>query len=240
MHRAKLAILVFSLFLSILIPSQAQSIPSSPRSRDAVNRMTPILENEFRARELTLGSTVFIRIFKQNHELEMWVQKEGRFVLFKTYRICNYSGGLGTKTRQGDGKSPEGFYFVTPQQLNPKSTFHLSFNIGYPNRYDRAHGYTGGAIMVHGNCVSIGCYAMTDRRIDEIWTIIVKAFENGQSFFRIHIFPFRLTENTLQIHRNSPWYTFWLNLKEGYDYFEEHGYPPNVTTQNGIYIFEQP
>ncbi len=238
MQIEKLAILVFSVFLCTSLPPEAQSIPGSPRSRDAVNRKTPLLENEFQSKNLILGNPVFIRIFKESHELEMWIQNEDQFELFKTYSICYYSGGLGTKTRQGDGMSPEGFYFITPGQLNPNSTFHLSFNIGYPNRYDREQGYTGGAIMVHGNCVSIGCYAMTDEKIEEIWTIIVKAFENGQPFFRIHIFPFRLTDHALQRQRNSPWYPFWMNLKEGYDYFEEHGYPPNVTVQNGIYIFE--
>lgn len=232
--------IIFLLALAGIISSYsaAQSIPGSPRSREVVTRITPVLENEFPAKDLTLGNPVFIRIFKESKELEMWIQQGDQFELFRTYRICYYSGGLGTKTRQGDGKSPEGFYFVTPQQLNPNSTFHLSFNIGYPNRYDRAHGYTGGAIMVHGNCVSIGCYAMTDRRIEEIWTIIVKAFENGQRFFRIHIFPFRLTENELSGYSNSRWYTFWMNLKEGYDFFEEKGYPPNVTVRNGKYIFE--
>ena len=238
MQKEKVVVLIFSFFLCTSLLSVGQNIPGSPGSRDAVNRKTPVLLNEFKTKELILGSPVFIRIFKESRELEMWIQKEDRFELFKTYRICYYSGGLGTKTRQGDGMSPEGFYFVTPRQLNPNSTFHLSFNIGYPNRYDRAHGYTGGAIMVHGNCVSIGCYAMTDRKIEEIWTIIVKAFENGQQFFRIHILPFRLTEDNLDAYSNSGWYTFWVNLKEGHDYFEKHGHPPNVTVQNGIYIFE--
>ncbi len=238
MKREGYIVLLISFLALNTSQSVAQSIPSSRRSEEAVRRKTPALEDEFHNINLTLGNPVFIRIFKESKELEMWIQKEDQFELFKIYDVCYYSGGLGTKTRQGDGKSPEGFYFVTPGQLNPNSNFHLSFNIGYPNRYDREQGYTGGAIMVHGNCVSIGCYAMTDRRIEEIWTIIVKAFENGQRFFRIHIFPFRFADNTLQRHRNSPWYEFWMNLKEGYDYFEERGYPPNVTARNGKYIFE--
>lgn len=238
MRKEKLKILVISFFLFTSLLSVAQSIPSSNRSKEAIRRKTPVLEDEFQNNNLTLGNPVFIRIFKESKELEMWIKKEDQFELFKTYRICYYSGGLGTKTRQGDGKSPEGFYFVTPGQLNPNSNFHLSFNIGYPNAYEREQGYTGGAIMVHGNCVSIGCYAMTDRRIEEIWTIIVKAFENGQCFFRIHIFPFRLTEDELAGYSNSPWYEFWMNLKEGYDYFEEQGHPPDVTVRNGKYIFE--
>ena len=231
-----IAILLFTLILFSTF-SSAQ-IPSSPRSEEAVRRKTPILEEEFREKELILGNPVFIRIFKQEKELEVWIKNGDKFELFKTFKVCYFSGGLGTKTRQGDRKSPEGFYFVKPGQLNPWSNFHLSFNIGYPNRYDREQGYTGGAIMVHGSCVSIGCYAMTDNRIEEIWTIIVKAFENEQDFFRIHIFPFRFKENFDTRYQNSPWYSFWQNLKEGYDYFETNGFPPNVTVSNGRYTFD--
>lgn len=238
MNSGSFIILLIVMLEIIISRSEAQPIPNSERSRDAVDRMTPVLRDEFAAQDLTLGNPVFIRIFKESDELEIWVQKGDQFELFKTYCICNYSGGLGSKTRQGDGKSPEGFYFVTPQQLNPNSTFHLSFNIGYPNPYEREKGYTGGSIMVHGNCVSNGCYAMTDQRVEEIWTVIVKAFENGQRFFRIHIFPFELTENKLSGYSNSKWYPFWMNLKAGYDYFEENGYPPNVMVRNGKYIFE--
>lgn len=135
--------------------------------------------------------------------------------------------------------APEGFYYVTPKQLNPYSSYHLSFNLGYPNAYDRAHKRTGSALMVHGNCVSIGCYAMTNEKIEEIYTLVHSALENGQSFFRVHVFPFKMTTENMNNHKDSQWFEFWSNLKQGYDYFENHNHvPPNVMVQNSTYIFE--
>lgn len=229
------------LFISLLIIStllpQNVEIPSSELSRKAIERCTPNLVAEFEDNNLDFGNEVFIRIFKHSDELELWIKEDSAFSLFKTYSICNFSGGLGPKTRQGDGKSPEGFYFVRPSQLNPWSRFHLSFNIGYPNAYDRAHGYTGSALMVHGDCVSIGCYAMTDKNIEEIWTIITKAFQNGQQFFRIHIFPFRMTPENMLNYSGNKNIKFWTNLQEGYKAFEDIKIPPNVEVSNQRYIF---
>ncbi|MCL4170236.1 UNVERIFIED_CONTAM: hypothetical protein GTU68_032858, partial [Idotea baltica] len=152
--------------------------------------------------------------------------------------ICRFSGDLGPKLKQGDFQSPEGFYFVRPNQLNPYSKFHLSFNLGYPNAYDRAHSRTGSALMIHGNCVSIGCYALTDPVIEVVYTLIDAAFRQGQPFFRVHIFPFKMNEINLESHKTSSWAKFWLNLKTGYDHFEQTGRPPNVTVRNGKYIFQ--
>jgi murein L,D-transpeptidase YafK len=145
---------------------------------------------------------------------------------------------LGPKRQLGDGQASEGFYYVRPIQLNPLSTFHLSFNLGYPNRYDRIHGRTGSALMVHGSCVSIGCYAMTDSVIEEIYTLADAAFNNGQPFFRVHLFPFRMTKGNMERHQDSAWIEFWRNLREGYDYFENTFKPPNVLVRNRRYVFE--
>jgi murein L,D-transpeptidase YafK len=179
---------------------------------------------------------VFMRIFKQPGELEVWVESDGRFRLFRTYRICYFSGKLGPKFRRGDNQSPEGIYAVLPRQLNPSSRFHLAFNLGYPNAYDRAHGRSGDALMVHGNCVSIGCYAMTDAAIEEIYALADAALRAGQPFFRVHVFPFHLTADNLARHQSSPWLAFWLNLKQGYDYFEVHRVPPSVSVRNRRYV----
>lgn len=236
--RYSLALLfVFSLISAV---SFAQSrIPSSSRSRNAISRVKPGLEKKFESEGLNYGNPIFIRIFKESKELEIWIKAENKFKLFKTYEICTYgSGTLGPKTRRGDGQAPEGFYFITPQQLNPLSNFHLSFNLGYPNKYDRTHRSTGGHLMVHGNCVSIGCYAMTNEGIEEIFAIGDAAFRNGQSFFRVHIFPFRMNETTMEKHKESEWIEFWKNLKEGYDFFETNKIPPNVEVVNKKYIFE--
>ncbi|MEN8153995.1 MAG: murein L,D-transpeptidase family protein [Acidobacteriota bacterium] len=227
-----LLILIQDTFLSGI------TIPESSRSKKVIKKLTPKLEKDFKNKGLTLGNPVFLRIFKDKKELEVWVKKGDKYKLFKKYWICYFSGGIVTKTKEGDSKSPEGFYFVRPGQLNPWSSYHLSFNIGYPNRYDRAHGYTGGEIMVHGNCVSIGCYAMTDKRIEEIFTIIHKAYENGQPFFRIHIFPFKMIDNNLAKYKNTKWNSFRRNLKEGYEYFEKHKVPPDVSVRNKKYIFD--
>ncbi len=224
----------------IWIDAVAQ-IPSSSRSRKAISRTKPLLLAELQAKQFSFGSPIFIRIFKESMELELWVKSGTRFGLFKSYKICTYgSKGLGPKTKQGDGKAPEGFYFVTPKNLNPFSNFHLSFNLGYPNRYDRIHRRTGDALMVHGDCVSIGCYAMTDRQINEIYTLADAAFRNGQKFFRVHIFPFRMTAQKMNQYKKSDWIDFWNNLKDGYDYFEIHKDPPNVEVKNRRYIFNSP
>lgn len=232
----------FLFFLILILFSATGStadIPSSIRSRNAIKRVTPTLKQALREKGLSPGSPIFIRIFKEEGDLEMWVRDTRAFKLFKTYRICYFSGSLGPKTRQGDLQSPEGFYFVKPSQLNPYSRFHLSFNIGYPNAYEKARGWTGGSLMVHGDCVSIGCYAMTDSGIDEIYALADAAFRNGQPFFRVHIFPFRMTRENMGLHSDSKWYGFWKNLKEGYDLFERKKRPLDVTVKNGRYHFRQ-
>lgn len=214
------------------------NIPSSSRSRKAIAKVTPGLKSALSQQNLNLGDPIFIRIFKFPAELEVWMKSETAFKLFRRYKICTYGAkGLGPKTKQGDGKAPEGFYFITPQRLNPVSSFHLSFNLGYPNRYDRVHKRTGSALMVHGSCVSIGCYAMTDNSIEEIYTLADAAFRNGQEFFRVHIFPFHLTDKNLNKHADSTWIDFWKNLKPGFEYFETRKIPPDVTVSKGRYVF---
>jgi len=128
---------------------------------------------------------------------------------------------------------------VTPARLNPSSRFHLSFNLGYPNEYDRAHRRTGSALMVHGGKASIGCFAMTDAKIEEIYALASAALRNGQRFFRVHCFPFRMTAGNMKKRQASEWSAFWQNLKEGYDFFEDAGAPPNVLVRDGKYAFEE-
>ncbi len=220
------------------MPNKKIQIPSSVRSQKAIASVKSKLKQQLAEKGLTYGSPVFMRIFKQSNELEVWIKKGKTFQKFKTYKICKYSGKLGAKTKEGDKQAPEGFYFVTPNQLNPNSRYHLSFNLGYPNAYEKEKGYTGSALMVHGKCKSIGCYAMTDKNIDEIYALAHSALEYGQPFFRVHAFPFRLKNNKLKRYKNNPWYDFWKNLQEGYQYFEQHKIPPNVKVENGKYVFE--
>jgi murein L,D-transpeptidase YafK len=182
-------------------------------------------------------SPIFIRIFKQESELEVWKQRsDGRFYMFRTYPICNWSGDLGPKSRVGDKQSPEGFYTVAKWQMNPNSQFHLSFNLGYPNSYDKANGHTGKFLMVHGKCKSAGCYAMTDALIEEIYALAREAFNGGQESFEVHAFPFRMTEENMKRNRNSRYYRFWTMLKPAYDYFEQTRLPPKIVVCNRRYI----
>jgi murein L,D-transpeptidase YafK len=186
---------------------------------------------------MTEESPVLIRIFKAESELEIWKAKDdGRFYHFKTYPICSYSGGLGPKVKQGDRQAPEGFYSVSLDRLNPRSKYHLSFDVGFPNTYDRAYGRTGTNIMVHGDCTSAGCYAMTDAVVEEIFTLAREALQNGQSEFQIQAYPFRMTKANMEAHKDDEWYDFWKNLKEGYDYFEITHLPPKVAVCEKRYV----
>lgn len=178
---------------------------------------------------MSADAPIFIRIFKAESELEVWKQRpDGHFYHFKTYPICHWSGELGPKRRQGDKQSPEGFYQVNRHQLNPNSKFHLSFDLGYPNAYDQAHGRTGDFLMVHGKCRSAGCYAMTDALIEEIYALAREAFAGGQERFDVHAFPFRMTEANMARQKRNPNYRFWKTLKQGYDHFEITRKVPNV------------
>lgn len=187
---------------------------------------------------VTLGVPVYIRIFKLESELELWVEKDGRFVHFATYPICLWSGRLGPKLREGDRQAPEGFYTVSAEQLNPNSRMHRSFSLGFPNLFDQAHGRTGSFLMVHGGCASIGCYAVTDPAVDEIWRLVTAALSKGQPRFAVHAFPFRMTERNLKLRRGSKWEDFWSELKKGYDLFERSHVPPVVSVCKGHYSFE--
>ena len=212
---------------------------TTTRSLAARKRVSPSLKRDLALKKLRLGAPVFMRIFKAEKQLEVWVERSdgGPFVLFRTYAICTYSGALGPKLRQGDGQAPEGFYFVNAYRMNPASQFHLSFNLGYPNAYDRYHRRTGNYLMVHGNCVSIGCYAMTNPRIEQIYTLGEAALLGGQRYFRVHSFPFRMTEANMKKNAASKHAGFWKNLKDGYDHFERTKRPPNVEVERGRYVF---
>ncbi len=234
-------LLYFSISIILIALFVFKVFSSSSSAKEIIIEQKPLLETELRKNGLKLGSEVFIRIFKQEEVLELWIKNDSQFQLFKSYKICTYgSKGLGPKLKEGDGKAPEGFYYVKSEQLNPNSSYHLSFNLGFPNKYDRAHGRTGSALMVHGNCVSVGCYAMTDNKIEEIYTLVHEALNNGQNFFRVHIFPFKMTANNMLKYKDYQWIDFWRNLKHGYDFFENNSQkrPPNVEVVNTLYVFD--
>lgn len=196
----------------------------------------PTLKKLVARRGIAWGAPVYVRIFKNERKLELWMQKGNKFELFRTYTICYFSGALGPKLKEGDKQAPEGFYYVSRSGMNPDSKYHLAFNIGYPNTLDQSLGRTGSDIMVHGECVSIGCFAMGNPNIEEIYSICDAALSNGQQFFRVHIFPFRMTQATMKAHRTHRWYSFWQNLQEGYTRFEQTKHPPEIRVEGGRYV----
>lgn len=200
----------------------------------------PPLPQRLAAAGHAIGDPVFLRIIKDEAVLEVWLKRGARFALFETMPVCAFSGGPGPKLKEGDGQSPEGFYEVGRAQLNPDSAYHLAFNLGFPNAYDRAQGRTGSHLMVHGDCVSIGCYAMSDIGIDDIYRLVAAALAKGQRSVSVHAYPFRLTDAALAAHAGSAWAGFWANLKEGQDAFEAHGVPPEVHVCAGRYAFGTP
>jgi len=233
--RAVLRAIVLAALLLPAAGGQSARVPASLHSRAVVARVKPSLERALAVRGLAWGAPIFVRIFKEESELELWVRGRERFELFRTYPICRISGGLGPKLEQGDQQGPEGFYFVTPDRLNPSSEYFLAFNLGYPNAFDRSHGRTGGALMVHGDCVSAGCYAMTDPGISEIYALAEAALRSGQPYFRVHAFPFRLTDANLARHAGSPWRDFWAGMRPAFDWFEARRRPPEIRVRAGRY-----
>jgi murein L,D-transpeptidase YafK len=214
------------------LASSDQALPGTPDLENLSGRLA--------ASGMTLGAPVFLRIFKREFELEVWLKRGDRFEHFATYPICMWSGGLGPKLREGDRQAPEGFYTVDKSALNPNSSYHRSFNLGYPNAFDRAHGRTGSLLMVHGDCRSIGCYAMTDAVIDEVWTLVTAALGGGQKRFQAQVFPFRMTGENLARRAHASDAPFWQQLKAGYDAFEAAHVPPEVSVCRGRYVVRTP
>ncbi|WP_036288978.1 murein L,D-transpeptidase family protein [Methylosinus sp. PW1] len=188
---------------------------------------------------VTKESPTLIRSYKKEAEFQIWKQRpDGRYAYLKTFPMCRWSGQLGPKVREGDRQAPEGFYSITPGQMNPNSAYYLSFNVGYPNAYDRAYGHSGGSIMVHGACSSAGCFSMTDRQIAEIYAILRTSFNNGQRSIQMQSYPFKMTAENLAKHRLDPNIGFWKQLKEGSDHFEVAGKEPSVGVCNRRYVFD--
>jgi murein L,D-transpeptidase YafK len=189
---------------------------------------------------MSKSQPIVIRSYKKESELEIWKKRaDGKYALLKTFPMCRWSGQLGPKVREGDRMAPEGFYAITPAQMNPNSSFYVSFNMGYPNAYDRSHGRTGAHLMVHGACSSAGCYSMTDDQIGELYALVREAHNGGQRAVQMQAFPFRMTPENLAKHRLDPNIAFWKNLKEGSDFFEVAKDEPSVSVAGGRYAFNR-
>lgn len=202
--------------------------------------LPPKLARKIKDKGMTTTSPILIRIFKSENKLEVWKAKaSGQYAFLTDYEICKWSGKLGPKLKEGDKQAPEGFYQVTPAQMNPNSQYHLSFNMGFPNSFDRSHGRTGSHLMIHGACSSAGCYSMTDEYVEEIYALARDAFKGGQKSFQIQAFPFRMTPANLAKHVTNPNYEFWKLLKEGSDHFDITKRPPKVDVCDRRYVFNQ-
>ena len=231
------ALLLSSVLAAGLVLSGCNGDGLSPSAK-ASKPIPEKLLKEMDARNMDKGSPMLVRLFKQEAELEVWKQdRNGRFALLKTYPICRWSGDLGPKIREGDRQAPEGFYSITPAQMNPGSAYYLSFNMGYPNAYDKAWGRTGSQLMVHGDCSSRGCYAMTDEQISEIYSLGRESFFGGQTAFQVQAYPFRMTPQNMARHRDNPNMPFWKMIKEGNDYFEVTKLEPKVDVCEKKYVF---
>lgn len=196
----------------------------------------PKLADLLQQRGFTFGSPVYLRIFKYEGVIELWMQRGAQYDLFEVYPICINSGALGPKQREGDRQAPEGFYEIGKKQLNPNSRYHLALNMGYPNAYDKEHGRTGGNLMIHGACASIGCYALTDANIDEVYTLVKAALDAGQEAVPVHAFPFRMTREALEKHSRDKWIDFWVSeLLPVSSVFDVTRVPPKMMTCSGVY-----
>lgn len=205
----------------------------------ATKPLPPELLSLLREKKMPIRSPILVRVFKEEAELEVWKQDiTGRFKILKTYPICRWSGDLGPKLWEGDRQTPEGFYRVTPELMNPHSSFYLSMNIGYPNSFDKAHKRDGSLLMIHGDCWSVGCFAMTDEQMSEIYSLARDSFLGVKRSFQVQAYPFRLTPANLARHRNNPNLAFWQMLKIGNDHFEATQLEPRVDVCGRRYVFD--
>jgi murein L,D-transpeptidase YafK len=205
----------------------------------ATKELPPELLSLFRQKRIPKHSPILVRIFKKEAELEVWKQDTtGHFQILKIFPICRWSGELGPKLHEGDRQAPEGFYTITPELMNPNSEFYLAINTGFPNSFDKANNRDGSFLMIHGDCSSSGCYAMTDEQMGEIYSLARDSLAGGRAAFQVQAYPFRLTPANLARHRTNPHFAFWKMLKIGNDHFEATHLEPKVDVCNRRYVFD--
>jgi murein L,D-transpeptidase YafK len=205
----------------------------------AMKELSPQMLTLLDQKHMPKDSPILVRLFKEESELEVWKQDTtGHYQILKVYPICRWSGDLGPKVQEGDRQAPEGFYSITPGLMNPNSNYYLAINTGFPNAYDKANGRNGALLMIHGDCSSRGCYAMTDEQIGEIYSLAREGFLGGQPSFQIQAYPFRMTPANLARHRTNPNMAFWKMLKVGNDHFEVSRLEPKVEVCDRHYVFD--
>jgi murein L,D-transpeptidase YafK len=233
------ALVLSAAFAGGLTPVRCLGEDGAQLQEKANKELSPEVLSLLRQRKMPKHSPIILRVFKEEAELEVWKQDTiGHFQILKTYPICRWSGDLGPKLHAGDRQTPEGFYAITPNLMNPNSNFYLAINTGFPNAFDKANDRDGTFLMIHGDCSSSGCYAMTDEQIGEIYSLARDSFLGGRPSFQIQAYPFRLTPANLARHRTNPHMAFWKMLKIGYDHFEATHLQPKVEVCNRRYVFD--
>lgn len=247
--------LLFTFFVFAAFISSAQTSVSFidlqrmlPRPGDALTRREDTLQKQFRKKGLEWPARyMYIRSFKYDGQLEVWVKNERKepFTLFKTYKVCALAGSLGPKRMQGDYQVPEGFYYIN--ELNPRSNYHLSLGINYPNASDRVLSdslHPGGDIYIHGSCVTVGCIPIKDDQIEEVYILAAHAKNAGQDFIPVHIFPIRYSNKRsvdylAQLAKTDGYIkNFAERLEAAYDHFEVTQQLPIVMTNaSGDYVY---
>ena len=241
MNRASLAraltisaIIAGSLSLAGCFGEDSYELPTR-----AMKELSPQMVGLLEQKNMPKDSPILVRIFKEESELEVWKQDTtSHFQILKVYPICRWSGDLGPKVHEGDRQAPEGFYTITPDLMQPNSNYYLAINTGFPNTYDKANDRHGAFLMIHGDCSSRGCYAMTDEQIGEIYSLARESFLGGQQSFQVQAYPFRMTPANLARHRDNPNMAFWRMIKEGNDHFEVSRLEPKVEVCNRHYVFD--
>jgi murein L,D-transpeptidase YafK len=232
------ALVLTAAFAAALTPVTCLGEDSNQLPARATKELPPALLSLLRQKKMPKHSPILLRIFKEEAELEVWKQDTtGHFQLLKIFPICRWSGDLGPKLHEGDRQAPEGFYTVTPELMNPNSNFYLAINVGFPNSFDKANNRGGSLLMIHGDCSSSGCYAMTDEQISEIYALARDSLL-GRPSFQVQAYPFRLTPANLARHRTHPQLAFWKMLKIGNDHFEATHLEPKVDVCDRRYVFD--
>jgi murein L,D-transpeptidase YafK len=221
--------------------SSGSEPPATERSRAIVESSLAHLTAELAPMGLKPGDPVFLRAFKEESEFEIWMKPEQdpHYLLFKVHRLAASAGQAGPKLREGDGQAPEGFYNATATSMRPETRHYLGVDLGYPNDYDRKKGRTGSDLLIHAGSGAGGAYALSPETMNEVYALADAAFRSGQRELAIHLFPFRLTDARMDKvwAKPSRWTDEWVNLKEGYDFFENVRLPPRVEVEEERYGF---
>jgi len=246
----RVVVLTLIIFLSVSAFAQMSFVDyqkNFPRFASAVKLKEDTLKKQFAVAGLQWpAKQIYIRSFKYDSQLEVWVRNSVKepYKLFKTYRVCAMAGTLGPKRMQGDYQVPEGFYYVN--EFNPKSTYHLSLGLNYPNASDRILSDSvqpGGDIYIHGSCLTVGCIPIQDSQIEELYILAAQAKNAGQDFIPVHIFPVRYTNQrsvdylNKTIKDDKELTLFSNELKQVFEYFEEKKKLPLISVNpKGEYV----